>query len=508
MSASIPQPEEQPAGKIFFDVTRGTDGYVDPSEAAQLLMVVTMVKPESAKPPFTWHPARVALGLLSAQSDVRKYSYADYLSLAESGNYLRKPLPREQVASLTPEVYAYLRRTFKATTSWNMSKGLGQKLADAAARYAKDASVPLRVYSRAQLDALGIGYKKSGDDYQRPSVQYAYRVKWFTRAQYPDDKPGVTTRSAIEPAVFSPAPIRLAGPGPQEAAIGWGRVGGSDDLNGWRADGHVVTDVEPVSGGQVRITATVRGVGLARQGDTGPWARSGKYTARGTLKLLARGTDGNFNVVVRREAEGSVTAGAEVAEPCSLTYTLARADLVNHALDWGFGADEAAAGGFAARAHDSGRLVLFLPASMDGYKPGTVRDPASGERTGRRSGADTPLNHSLSGHAQVTTTAAQDGTGTIVTADVHIGSQGLPGRFDVDVVNTLERYDAGTDTWRSVGSTSTRKNTGDSVDADTLTATVPTAELNLYRLKWGGRDTFPNGSEIYGTIYPLWNATT
>ncbi|MFH8411216.1 hypothetical protein ACH4FX_41575 [Streptomyces sp. NPDC018019] len=102
----------------------------------------------------------------------------------------------------------------------------------AAARYAKDVTVPLRVYSRAQLDTLGISYKKSGEDYQRPTVQYAYRSKWFTRSQYVDDEAGVTTRSGIEPAAFTRATLRVASPGPEETAIGWGRVGGSDALNG------------------------------------------------------------------------------------------------------------------------------------------------------------------------------------------------------------------------------------------------------------------------------------
>ncbi|MFI1177205.1 hypothetical protein [Streptomyces melanogenes] len=79
--------------------------------------------------------------------------------------------------------------------------------------------------------------------------------------------------------------------------------------------------------------------------------------------------------------------------------------------------------------------------------------------------------------------------------------------MDVDITSVLERYDASTDTWRSVASKSGRKRKGTlsgSVDADTLTATVPTAELNLHRYRWAGRDTFTGGSGVDGSLYPLW----
>ncbi|MFH8411217.1 hypothetical protein ACH4FX_41580 [Streptomyces sp. NPDC018019] len=41
------------------------------------------------------------------------FTYAEWLSVAEEGTFAEKPLLREQAASLTPEVYEYLRRTFK-----------------------------------------------------------------------------------------------------------------------------------------------------------------------------------------------------------------------------------------------------------------------------------------------------------------------------------------------------------------------------------------------------------
>ncbi|WP_327135424.1 hypothetical protein OG311_37525 [Streptomyces sp. NBC_01343] len=155
---------------------------------------------------------------------------------------------------------------------------------------------------------------------------------------------------------------------------------------------------------------------------------------------------------------------------------------------------------------------------MDTYRPGTVRDPATGERSGDRTTADTPIQHKLHGYAKLTTADAGNGADTDITANVHIsvtnmfGAPELLTKVDIDTVSVLERYDAQKDAWVSAASRSTRKTKGatsSSVDADTLTARVPTADLNRYRYRyrWSGQDTFQGGSRTAGTIAPLWNTS-
>ncbi|QES46562.1 hypothetical protein DEJ50_00530 [Streptomyces venezuelae] len=267
----------------------------------------------------------------------------------------------------------------------------------------------------------------------------------------------------------------------------WDRTGGSNALNDWRTDAQLVVDIEPIAGtDNVKLTARVRGLAITKEDNKGVWKRAESYWATGELKLQARDVNGSFTVVVREQTRGEIkVAGVEPAEPCTLTYTLPRAQLIDHAIDFSYHVDDATR---ISRATVSGRCVLNIPPSMDTYRPGTVRDPATGERSGDKTTANTPIQHKLHGYAKLTTADAGNGADTNITANVHISVTGMLGAPELlTKVSVLERYDAQKDAWVSVASRSTRKTKGmtsSSVDADTLTARVA------------------------GKIAPLWNTSS
>ncbi|MFI1177206.1 hypothetical protein [Streptomyces melanogenes] len=268
------------------------------------------------------------------------------------------------------------------------------RLAMWAHKYAVSVVTPRPVFSRAQLDAAGVTYDTGSEwDYKSAEVQEAMRkayadacTAWIRSGQYQGAKEGVTKQALIEPAPYVYGAQRLAQPGQDQVAVAWDRTGGSNALNGWRTDAQLVVDIAPVKGdaSKVQITARVRGVTVTREG--GGARRRVAHSALGELKLQVRDVNGAFSVVVRDEKKGRKDAGTDPTEPCPpLTYTLPRAKLIDHAVDWMYHTDiqQVEGGGYLSRATVSGRCVLMVPPSMDDYQPGTVHDPASGTRARR-----------------------------------------------------------------------------------------------------------------------------
>lgn len=365
-------------------------------------------------------------------------------------------------------------------------------------------------------------YTKAMDTYRQDLADYEKWLRdnglWVSRGQYEFCEPGSTADALIEPAEPPAKGVaRITDPGEDRARPGWGRVGGSNNLDGWRADAQLIVDIAPVPGTtDVTITARVRGVGITRVGRD-VWNRTTPYRASGRLTLLARDTNGNFGSVPRATAEDHVHVTGDTGPviACTLTHTVPRNALVDYAVDWSFRADEQNKpdDSIVMRAGTKGLKVLFVPPSLDGYRPGTVRDPASGDKAGEGTGRATPIQHSVRGHATVTTAPAKDPARTTITAEVYAevrGMLGLPelaSTVELDIVSALMRYDAATDQWKSAASGSTRATKAfgkGSVTSGKISVEVPTGELNLYRYDWRAGDTFQGGSFVEGALFPVY----
>ncbi|WP_424214226.1 hypothetical protein ACN20G_20340 [Streptomyces sp. BI20] len=516
----LPAPEE-PAGTGTpyerFDLTRSALPHASPETAPAVRAIVALVPWWSHKAgAYTWNSLGAALHgwLVEALKGVAAHPDLD--------TYLKSAAIRHrsvQVASLTPELYAELRQAGDALVAGlkDLNSAETKRLPGEVDAYAAATIVTGPLFSARQVREAGVeftgeaGYREA--DVQR-AVRTAYadaHTTWVREPQYATGPEGKARTAQIEPATVTYGALRLADPAGDRVKVVWHLLGGSDRLDGWRTDAQLVVDLAPVAGdpSRVELTARVRGVAVARDTD-GVWRRAQAHRADGEIKVQARDVNGAFTVVVRKEARAEIDVkGSDPAEPVSLTYTLPRAALIDHALDWRYTVQSPDGTVHVLRASVGGRRVLVVPPPMDDYRPGTVRDPATGERKGSYPGRDTPLNHYLTGHATVTTAADGEGM-TRVTADVHIGASGLSGlaTFAVNVTSTLERYDEAADAWRSVASKSTVKPKSllaGGVDADTLTARVPTRELNRYRFRWAGRDTYTGGSGVEGAYFPLWH---
>ncbi|MFE7268012.1 hypothetical protein ACFU9B_39415 [Streptomyces sp. NPDC057592] len=497
------QEEQGEQGPYCFDLTTDTDPFVPARLALALRLVVGFVsRDQFARATFAWTSDGRELKqlLLQVVEEAATHTYDDFL------NTYVQALLDEQQWSVTPEWYATVIQ-YGPEVAAKLTDAEFATVSSQAGAYARAARKPCTDYSEAQYEAAG-GIGVCG----LRAAYYRAWVEWARTAQYTGDKEGENRRGRIEPAPYTEGQVRVADPGNDSVLVKWDLVGGSDQLSGWRADGHLVVDIAPVPNStDVKVTARVRGVGVTRaDGDT-TWHRSPKYSAWGELKLQARDVNGAFSVVVRDQAKASLEAGTEPAEPCSLTFTVPRAKLIDHALDWVFGANEIDGDVQVIRGSVSGRRVLMIPPPLDDYRPGTVRDPASGERQGNKPDRSTPLDHTISGYATLSTKDAGDGKNTVVTADVKARVNGVLGGLfdgvDISFTSVLEKYDASTDTWRSAGSKSTVKKKvllATTVSPDTLTVTVPTAELNFYRYKWAARDTYSGGSGVEGLFFPLW----
>ncbi|MBF6047201.1 hypothetical protein GO001_18480 [Streptomyces sp. NRRL B-1677] len=362
-------------------------------------------------------------------------------------------------------------------------------------------------------------WEKSMDAYRAELADYQQWLRdndlWVVRGQYEFCEPGDGADALIEPARAPAAgTTRFVDPAPDHVHVGWGRVGGSrtDALDGWRADAQLIADVTPVPGTtDVTITARLRGVAV-RRNDAGVWGRTAPYKARAVLNLLARDINGNFGVVSRAKTDDSVdVTGTDPILVGTLTHTVPRNALMDLAIDWLFCADEPYGDAVIVRGMTKGLKVLFLPPSLDGYRPGKVNDPATGNRTGETTVArSTPIQHTVHGHATLTTAPAK----TTVSAEVYAELRGMADLLpelgtsvDLDIVSVLERYDTATDRWKSVASGSTRVNKGrlaSSVTSGKFSTEVPTGELNLYRYAWRAGDTFQGGSYVEGSLFPIY----
>ncbi|MFF7020247.1 hypothetical protein ACFY97_04420 [Streptomyces klenkii] len=115
-------------------------------------------------------------------------------------------------------------------------------------------------------------------------AEYEKRLRdnglWVVRGQYELCKYGAVTEALIEPADAAlSGTTRLVDPAPDRARVGWGRVGGSNALDGWRADAQLIVDITPVPGTtDVTVTARLRGVGVRRD-NAGVWNRTGRRRA-------------------------------------------------------------------------------------------------------------------------------------------------------------------------------------------------------------------------------------
>lgn len=371
-------------------------------------------------------------------------------------------------------------------------------------------------------------YTKATQTYQSDLADYE---KWLrdsgllvSRGQYEFCEPGDTTDALLEPAAAPAAgTLRITDPAPDRTHVGWSRTGGSDALDGWRADAQLVVDIAPVPGTtDVTVTAHLRGVAVHRDDSTGTWGRSAPYKARAILNLLARDTNGNFGTLSRAKTDETldVNDGAEPVLVGTLSHTVPRTALMDLAVDWLFRADELNGDETVVmRGMAKGLKVLFVPPSLEGYRPGKVSDPASGERAGQRAGGITgPIQHHVYGHATVTTAPAKTTGKTTVTAEVYAEIRGMGGLLpevgtsvDLDIISILKRYDTATDQWTTITSGSTRANKGrlvSSVTSGKLTAEVPTSELNLYRYTWRAGDTFQGGSYVEGALFPIYTTGT
>ncbi|WP_228974750.1 hypothetical protein [Streptomyces sp. DH12] len=330
------------------------------------------------------------------------------------------------------------------------------------------------------------------------------QVQDGTEAEVPIEAP--------EPA--GPGVIRLCDPAEDRARLGWHRIGGSNAVGRYRADAHLVVDIdEPGGDGKLQVRGQVRGIAHHRVRETGgaPWKRTGTYRAQGWLKLLRRDTNGHFAIVVDEAESFRDNPGPEPVVPVTLSATVDADRLGDYAFQWTFGADGHEGSSLVLGARVHGRRVLFVPPSMQGMEFGTLRDPRSGRH--HSTGDSRTTAHHMEAFAQITTrraSATETEVSTEVTVSWDLGFISDPSATDIHITSALERYDTRADRWRTAASHhhTVHKPFGSlNATGGQLTHTVPTSELNLYRYVWGCADASQQ-TKLHKTVLPIYRRAT
>ncbi|MEV5592471.1 hypothetical protein [Streptomyces sp. NPDC052496] len=328
-------------------------------------------------------------------------------------------------------------------------------------------------------------------------------------------KDGAEAEVPIEaPEPAEPGVIRLCDPAEDRARVGWHRIGGSNAVGRWRADAHLVVDIEePDSNGKRWVVGHVRGTAHHRDSESGdaPWKRTGTYRSRGWLKLLRRDINGRFTTVVEERENFREDPGLQPDVPVGLSAKLDADRLSDYAFQWTFGTDEHIGGSLLSGARVHGRLVLFVPPSMQGLEFGTLRDPHTGRH--HSTGDGRVIGHHLEAFAEVTTrrtSATETEVSAEVTASRNVSVVPDISATDIRFTSALERYDAHEDRWRTAAShhhTAHKPFGAADATGGQITHTVPTKELNLYRYVWGCTDSSQQ-TKLHRTVVPVYTRTT